>query len=292
MRALFCLLSMVLVSMSAPAHALSPTARAAIFAKPPLLLDQLPPAPVAYSLHKLRRAYTGPDINIRRASDNAQVDIGFDSQGNMDAGAVAGFCAATTCLVTKWYDQSGNGISASQATAATQPQITLALTPHSKPAIVFGGTQWLESAGTWTSGAPATYAAYAERTGNFAAINNIFGTPGSGSFGTPALDFTGSANRSGLQGQQATLSAAANDSVFHSLIGIANDVSSSLTVDGVTTSGSAASTTTTAGVVTVAAQSGGHNVRLTGSICQIIGFSVGLSAGQISALASIDGGYW
>jgi hypothetical protein len=41
-------------------------------------LDQLSaPSAVAYSLRKLRNAYTGNAIRVRRASDNAETDIGF-----------------------------------------------------------------------------------------------------------------------------------------------------------------------------------------------------------------------
>ena len=43
----------------------------------PLLLDLYPNAQVAYSLRKLRTAYTGSAIRVRRSSDNAEQDFGF-----------------------------------------------------------------------------------------------------------------------------------------------------------------------------------------------------------------------
>jgi hypothetical protein len=43
----------------------------------PLLLDLFPNASVAYSLRKLRTAYSGSAIRVRRSSDNAEQDIGF-----------------------------------------------------------------------------------------------------------------------------------------------------------------------------------------------------------------------
>lgn len=43
----------------------------------PLLLDLYPNAAVAYSLRKLRTAYTGSTIRVRRSSDNAEQDIAF-----------------------------------------------------------------------------------------------------------------------------------------------------------------------------------------------------------------------
>jgi hypothetical protein len=44
----------------------------------PLLLDLYPNAAVAYSLRKLRNAYTGPAIRVRRSVDNADQDFGFN----------------------------------------------------------------------------------------------------------------------------------------------------------------------------------------------------------------------
>ena len=44
----------------------------------PLILDQIgAPSAAAYSLRKLRAAYTGSAIRVRRSSDNAEADIGF-----------------------------------------------------------------------------------------------------------------------------------------------------------------------------------------------------------------------
>jgi len=44
---------------------------------PPLLLDTYSSAIVAYSLRKLRTAYSGAAIRVRRSSDNTETDIGF-----------------------------------------------------------------------------------------------------------------------------------------------------------------------------------------------------------------------
>ena len=48
----------------------------------PLLLDQYPNAAVAYSLRKLRDAYTGPAIKVRRAVDGIDQDFGFNDFNN------------------------------------------------------------------------------------------------------------------------------------------------------------------------------------------------------------------
>jgi hypothetical protein len=44
----------------------------------PLLLDLYPNASVAYSLRKLRNAYSGSAIRVRRSVDNTEQDFGFD----------------------------------------------------------------------------------------------------------------------------------------------------------------------------------------------------------------------
>ncbi len=43
------------------------------------LLDDYPSAAAAYSVRKLRSAYTGSAIRVRRASDNAEQNIGFQA---------------------------------------------------------------------------------------------------------------------------------------------------------------------------------------------------------------------
>jgi 3D (Asp-Asp-Asp) domain-containing protein len=102
------------------------------------LLDLYPSAAVAYSVRKLSSTYTGSAIRVRRSSDNTEQDIGFTALGNLDTTALTTFCSGTNGFVTTWYDQSGNGINATQTTAANQPQIVSSgsvITVNSKPAI-------------------------------------------------------------------------------------------------------------------------------------------------------------
>jgi hypothetical protein len=112
----------------------------------PLLLDLYPSAAVAYSVRKLRTAYTGNSIRVRRSSDNAEQDIGF-SGNNLDTSALTTFCSGTNGFVTTWYDQSGNANNATQTTAANQPQIvssgsvlTLTGIGSARPILSFDGT--------------------------------------------------------------------------------------------------------------------------------------------------------
>ncbi|AWL09160.1 Non-specific serine/threonine protein kinase [Aquirufa nivalisilvae] len=120
------------------------------------------PASVAFSVRKLSTSYTGKIIQVRRASDNAIVDIGFDSNNELSASSIctvvsagssglsigatltfASFYAGTDVFVSKWYDQSGNGNDLSQASSTNQPQLVSAgsiILERNKPFIRFSGT--------------------------------------------------------------------------------------------------------------------------------------------------------
>ena len=109
----------------------------------PLLLDLYPGAAAAYSVRKLRTAYTGNAIRVRRSSDNAEQNIGFTALGNLDTTALTTFCSGTNGFVTTWYDQSGNAKNVVQGTAANQPQIVSSgsvINVNSKPSIKFQDT--------------------------------------------------------------------------------------------------------------------------------------------------------
>ena len=109
------------------------------------LLDTYPNAAAAYSVRKLRTAYTGSAIRVRR-TDLTESDIGFTTAGNLDTTALLAFTgtgALDNGFITTWYDQSGNSKNAVQTTALNQPKIVNAgvlFTQNSKPTIYFDGT--------------------------------------------------------------------------------------------------------------------------------------------------------
>ena len=86
-------------------------------------------------------------VNIRRASDNTTTNLLILSTGAVDSATGATFCASTTCYVTEWYDQTGNGHHAIQATAANQPQILFSGCDGTANACIVGyptsGTKYL-----------------------------------------------------------------------------------------------------------------------------------------------------
>lgn len=106
------------------------------------LLDIYPNATSAYSLLKLRNAYTGYAIRVRRSSDNTSQDIGFNSNGTLDTTSLLSFVGANDGFVSIWYDQSGNSYNFEQITLDYQPKVVNSgslLTKNSKPTVIFDG---------------------------------------------------------------------------------------------------------------------------------------------------------
>lgn len=189
-----------------------------------LLLDEsgLGSAHGAYSVaRKLRSAYAGSCIRVRRASDSTEQDIGFSGNA-LDTAALQSFCSGTNGFVVTVYDQSGNAKNATQSTTTKQPQIVASgsvITDNGKPAAQFdnddfllynGGTVSAVQSGTLL----AVMNADAGNGANFIKSVVSYGdasTPvalRSGRFGT-----SGDSNKMGIvnaSSAQAALSAAAN----------------------------------------------------------------------------------
>ena len=112
--------------------------------EPLYLLDdwQYPDAAAAYSLRKLNSSYTGSAIEVRNDS-GVHLDIGFDSNGDLNTATLLTHCGSGNGTVSKWYDQSGNGIDATQGTVANQPEIVSSgsvVTENGEPSLSFDGT--------------------------------------------------------------------------------------------------------------------------------------------------------
>ncbi len=110
-------------------------------------------AAAAYSVRRLSnnatramRIVVDADANGPDASDN-EYDIGFDANGELDIARIEELCDKGTgnydAYVTTWYDQSGEGNDATQATHASMPKICDAgtvITENGKPALQYDGT--------------------------------------------------------------------------------------------------------------------------------------------------------
>jgi hypothetical protein len=109
-----------------------------------LLLDAYPTASFGYSFRKLRAAYAGSAVRIRRSSDNAEADIGF-SGNNFDTASAATHIGGGSGFIVTWYDQSGNALDITNSTSAEQPTYN-ATGLASKPALSVDGGDYLARA--------------------------------------------------------------------------------------------------------------------------------------------------
>jgi hypothetical protein len=79
----------------------------------------------AYSMRRLYSAYSGNAIRLRRDSDDAESDFGFDATDGdyqlVDTAAISTWLGGATGYVVTRYDQSGNSEDETQATSSEQP---------------------------------------------------------------------------------------------------------------------------------------------------------------------------
>lgn len=115
----------------------------------------------AYALRKIRSAYSGSAIRVRRSSDNTEADIGFTGAGVVDEAALLSHVGAGDGYITKWYDQGTGAVDFAQTTTGLQPQIAASGVVHKVnglPAVKFSGAQYLSHS------TPALFAASAVTT--------------------------------------------------------------------------------------------------------------------------------
>lgn len=107
----------------------------------------------AYSLRRLLSGYEGSAIRVRRSSDNAEADIGFDENGDLDTSALLAYCGVGNGAVSMWYDQSGSGRNQIESGAGSQPIIvssgTVSVDGNGKPWLVFDGANSGFNECTW-----------------------------------------------------------------------------------------------------------------------------------------------
>jgi hypothetical protein len=127
------------------------------------LLDAYSGAAAAYSLRKLSSTYTGSAIRVRRSSDNTELNIGFDANGDLDTYSLSAFVGTGNGFVTTWYDQSGNDRNATQATAANQPSIVssgIVINLNNKSSIYFNGSTFMSTTQNVVSAGSGGYSVF------------------------------------------------------------------------------------------------------------------------------------
>lgn len=159
------------------------------------LLDTYSGAAVAYSAaRRLATAYTGALIRVRRSSDNAEQDIGYNGSNVLDESALTSFVGANNGFVVTIYDQSGNSKNATQATAVNQPRIVNAGVidlVNTKPAILGDGSNdtLINSALSLTN--PTSIFTVVDKVGTSGAFGlwNVSGSAGSFNVLSGGYDF-------------------------------------------------------------------------------------------------------
>ena len=86
-----------------------------------LPLDTYTNASVAYSVRRLRSAYTGYCMEVYNGTSYA--DIGFNELNELDVPAIASHCGVNDGFVSKWYSQGSSSNTAFQTDPTKMPQI-------------------------------------------------------------------------------------------------------------------------------------------------------------------------
>jgi len=82
---------------------------------------------VALSLtRRLLTSYTGALFRVRRDADDAEQDIGYLANGDVDTSALQTFVGSDNAFVTTVYRQDGSSDHLIQSTTSSQPRIALA----------------------------------------------------------------------------------------------------------------------------------------------------------------------
>lgn len=120
------------------------------------LLADYSGAAAAYSVRKLSNTAIKCMRVRQTVSPFDELDIGFTPAGDLDEAAIVAFGAGNPLTVSRWYDQSGGSVHATQVTPQ-QPTIfdgTSVVTDNSRPALDFDGiNDWFEIPSTqWSDG--------------------------------------------------------------------------------------------------------------------------------------------
>lgn len=247
----------------------------------------------AYGLRLLNASYATPTkiIRVQRTSDNTQSDIGTAANNcDLDTNAFNAFCAATTCFVAKWYDQSGNGADASQATFGSMPQLLLNQ-QNGRPGAVFGGSTHYLTA-TLPASTAITFAGII-KTGSSIATNAFIMTVGNTTDNRiPAVFSSACVSSSDVAGVAKNGTIACSASTAYRWISTFTNSARQVYLNGVhgtdetTTQAMASETALTIG-------SGATQLQpWTGTINEMILFAPSLSSTDSATESSMQGSYW
>ncbi|TCZ60947.1 SGNH/GDSL hydrolase family protein [Roseicella aquatilis] len=109
----------------------------------PGVLDGRTDVAAAYGTRRLLSAHgLGPAFDLIRGSDGATATVGFNAAGDptlVGSGTLADWLGSGGAKVSRWYDQTGAGNHATQATVNNQPGLRLGSRIGMAPSIIFNG---------------------------------------------------------------------------------------------------------------------------------------------------------
>lgn len=271
------------------------------------ILDTITGATAALSLRKVRSAYAGQAVRLRRSSDDAESDFGFDSAGDLDVAAVETWLGVATAYVKTWYDQSGNARDFTQATAARQPTF-IARAVNDRPAVRFGADadRWLLSAATVGTilSASAFHVACVFRpksaTRNNAspseyANHTVWGDYTNGYFVLTVRNNGPTVGFYNYNGAEAVIYDGTPAFGDPYAVQVYRDAGSTyVDLDGTPSSAVCAnlSASSLADFVVIGSAQASANQAMVGDVYEWIAWNAALSAGDVSALKADQAGYW
>lgn len=233
------------------------------------------------SLCDLKDATTGAvSICTLRVLTTGFVDLaGSYCTGSTTPSLACAAAAGGACIVSKVYDQTGNGNHLINATAAQMPALTFSA-QNGLPGLTFtssAGAVKFIATGNLTISQPFSFSTVAKRTANNTTAQNVVGNST-----TPYLGFFTSTNTIVIQGTSgsATLGSQADGS-FHGMQGIVNGASSFVSSDGTDSS-----TGTLTGTFSAAPFRFGRGPQADAVIMEGGLWSAALTSGQAQAITT------
>lgn len=244
----------------------------------------------AYSFRKLISAYSGYAAQLTRLSDSATMNIGFASDNcNFDKTTAATFCAATTCYVSTWYDQSGNSVN---VTASNTNTVYTASCLNGQPCMTLNGTAYLGGTLASNVGADtiAMVASTTQMTSSFWAINVGTTTNYTGILFSTATNLLYSRREVAGTGVQGTIGISNN--VPYRLIGTNNATLSSIYANGTKGTDDTSSQTLVPSNVLTIGESASHANALNGIVAETIIFAPDISITDSNTVSLNQKAYW
>jgi hypothetical protein len=249
----------------------------------------------AYSA-AIAAAGTQKSINVRNTGTNETCDVLIATTGGLKStvancsgastgAAVPTFCGSG-CTVTKLYDQTGNGRDISQATAASQPALTLSCI-GSLPCLSFAGSQVLGGSLIAPIPQPFSLSQIVKHTG--AAESWNFNTYNGGGAG-----FLSSHNGANLGRVYcgANVTVTVTDNVRHAMSGVCNGNSSLANIDGTITTALAAGTSATTAAIGYGAQFNIFSNPLAGDMDEAGVWPFAFTPANTTSLCLNQQSYW